>query len=72
MKKLILLLILAFVMCRCVPKNEDGSIKLNTGNVNNPQVVIIDSCEYIQWGYGLAHKGNCKYCVERRKKCKKN
>jgi hypothetical protein len=70
MKKLILLLALtlAFVMCGCVSKNQDGSIKLNTGNANNPQVIIIDSCEYIHWTYGLAHKGNCKYCVERRKK----
>lgn len=67
MKKLILLA-LAFVMCGCVPKNEDGSLKLNTGNPNYPRVVVIDSCEYINWAYGLAHKGNCKYCVERRKK----
>ncbi len=68
MKKLILLLALAFVMCGCVSKNQDGSIKLNTSKVTNPQVVIIDSCEYIQWSYGLAHKGNCKFCAERRKK----
>lgn len=55
-------------MFGCVPKNEDGSIKLDTGNANNPQVIIIDSCEYIHYGYGLAHKGNCKYCSERHKK----
>lgn len=68
MKKLILLA-LAFVMCGCVPpKNEDGSIKLNTGNANYPQVIVIDSCEYIHWVYGLAHKGDCKFCAERRKK----
>lgn len=29
---------------------------------------IIDSCEYITWGHGLAHKGNCKFCEERRRK----
>ena len=29
---------------------------------------VIDSCEYITWGQGLAHKGNCKFCAERRKK----
>ena len=68
MKKLILLLALAFVVCGCVPTNEDGSLKLNTGNANNPRVVVIDSCEYINWTYGLAHKGNCKYCAERRRK----
>lgn len=64
MKKLILLA-LAFVMCGCVSKNEDGSIKLDTGNANNPEVIIIDSCEYIHWSYGLAHKGNCKFCQKR-------
>jgi hypothetical protein len=68
MKKLILLLALAFVMCGCVSKNQDGSIKLNTGNSSNPQVIIIDSCEYIHWNYGLSHKGNCKFCAERHKK----
>ena len=40
-------------------------------------VIIIDSCEYIVYheytaataGYGyMAHKGNCKFCEERRKK----
>ena len=70
MKKLILLLALAFVMCGCVQKEEDGSLKLNTGLLNESHVVIIDSCEYISYngGYGLAHKGNCKFCAERRMK----
>lgn len=69
MKKLIILLAFAFVMCGCItPTNEDGSVKLNGSNANGPQVIIIDSCEYIHWVYGLAHKGNCKYCAERRKK----
>ena len=31
-------------------------------------VVVIDSCEYIKWNYGLSHKGNCKFCAERRQK----
>lgn len=68
MKKLILLLALALVMCGCVSVNEDGSVSLNSTNANNPKVVVIDSCEYIHWSYGLAHKGNCKFCAEHRKK----
>ncbi len=40
------------------------------------RVVVIDSCEYLigknrfgDAGYGyLSHKGNCKYCAERRKR----
>ena len=30
--------------------------------------IVIDSCEYIEAYNRLAHKGNCKFCVERRKK----
>ncbi len=48
--------------------NSDYTIKLC--------VIVIDSCEYIigrnstgYAGYGyLSHKGNCKYCAERRKR----
>lgn len=44
-------------------------------NTVNLRVVVIDSCEYLVGntssgyeGYGyLTHKGNCKYCAERRK-----
>ena len=70
MKKLILLLVLAFVMCGCYRKNADGSYAV--GNALNEFVVkTIDSCEYIVDGYRMyrmAHKGNCKYCAERCKK----
>ena len=45
------------------------------GNINKFEkydVIVIDSCEYIQYGdaYGylsITHKGNCKYCAERAK-----
>lgn len=64
MKKLILLLALAFMMCGCVEQNTDGSYKIG-GEIKE---VVIDSCEYITMQYRLAHKGNCKFCTERRKK----
>ena len=40
------------------------------------RVVVIDSCEYLigceccpYQGFGyMSHKGNCKYCAERRKR----
>lgn len=53
-------------MISCNDYNPDGSIKTDTpaGDFN---VVKIDSCEYIESLYRLAHKGNCKYCAERRK-----
>ena len=45
-------------------------------NAVNLRVVVIDSCEYLignsafgYQGYGyMTHKGNCKYCAERRKR----
>lgn len=67
MKKLILLVVLAFVMCGCYRENADGSYAI--GNAFNEfGVRTIDSCEYIVDGYWMAHKGNCKFCAERRKK----
>lgn len=68
MKKLILLALTAFMMVGCTEKDSNGHIAINTGNVNNPETLIIDSCEYVKWSYGLAHKGNCRFCKERRQK----
>ena len=62
MKKLILLFALAFVMCGCEPKVENG-YKVGSSIY---YVITIDDCEYIIWGNHCAHKGNCKYCIERR------
>lgn len=65
MKKLILLLALtlAFVMCGCMEQKADDSYRIGTF-----KVIVLDSCEYIVEGSKLAHKGNCKYCAERRRK----
>lgn len=67
MKKLILLTLIAFMMVGCVKKDSNGHITVNTG-YDNPKISVIDSCEYVNWGYGLAHKGNCCFCKERRQK----
>ena len=67
MKKLILLALIVIIMAGCIPTNPDGSLKLSE-RANGPRVVVIDSCEYICYGYGMAHKGNCKFCAERRRK----
>lgn len=70
MKKLVLLLALAFVMCGCVRYDHVHGC-IGREELYNPYyIVIIDSCEYIKVMYvdGLTHKGNCKYCAERRKK----
>ena len=51
----------------CNKYNSDGSYKTSDKFYADYNVVKIDSCEYIQSGYRLTHKGNCKYCTERRK-----
>lgn len=49
-------------------------IKKNLPVVDGYQqyVCVIDSCEYLVSGTGnshnICHKGNCKFCAERRKK----
>lgn len=67
MKKIILLALTALVMVGCTERDSNGHITINTG-VNNPSISIIDSCEYVNCGHGLAHKGNCRLCKERRQK----
>ena len=56
--------------------NDVYTVVISTSSIPiDLQVVVIDSCEYLighdfagYRGYGyLAHKGNCKYCAERRK-----
>jgi hypothetical protein len=64
MKKLILLALITLMMVGCVEKESNDNIAVNTG-AYNPHTSIIDSCEYVKWGYGLSHKGNCRFCEER-------
>ena len=73
MKKLIGLLVLLgiVILSSCKQRNSDGSWSLNEKPRNStvtqgPYVEVIDSCEYIIWGYGMAHKGNCRFCENRR------
>lgn len=70
MKQIASLALTALMMVGCTKKDSNGHIAITTGcnDYSNPQISIIDSCEYVNWGYGLAHKGNCKFCAERRKK----
>lgn len=62
MKRIILLAFAALMMVGC----------MKDGKVDRSEFVIVelDSCEYIKWNasYGYQHKGNCKFCKERRQK----
>lgn len=65
MKKIIPLALAALIMVGCdyTPTHHTTS--------DGKRVVFIDSCEYIKYsnGYGVhySHKGNCRFCAERRK-----
>lgn len=56
------------LLAECVPPPKERD---NKGISSYWDVIVIDSCEYIYMtnfhqGF-LAHKGNCKYCEQRRK-----
>lgn len=66
MKKIILLSLTALMMVGC-----DYNSKRNIDTETEGQMygtIIIDSCEYIKGYSRLAHKGNCRFCKERRQK----
>jgi hypothetical protein len=67
MKKLLLLSLLATMMVGCEEKNEDREYATCERGYTY-EVLVIDSCEYFRSAYILAHKGNCKFCLERNKK----
>ena len=66
MKKIILLALTALTMVGC---GKDV-----TYTTEGMPISIIDSCEYIKcYTYGVntyvySHKGNCRFCAERRQK----
>lgn len=66
MKKIILLALTALMMVGCDYTPTDHT------TTDGKRVVLIDSCEYIKWSNGFGahytHKGNCRFCKERRHK----
>lgn len=66
MKKFILLALTTLMIVGCDYKNQDGSY--DTSRSLDYGIVVIDSCEYINGFNRLAHKGNCRFCEERKEK----
>ena len=66
MKKIILLVLAALIMVGCKTDIEKDT-KFCTETYH---VIILDSCEYYShtYKYDLTHKGNCRFCKERRHK----
>ena len=69
MKKVLLILIISisFVSCADFPRSIEADIEYD----KKSYIVVLDSCEYLkEHTYGndiYVHKGNCKYCEQRRK-----
>lgn len=66
MKKIILLVFTTLMMIGCDDKNTQPR------ELSGTRTYVIDSCEYVGMAIGcrsgvLAHKGNCRFCAERRK-----
>lgn len=65
MKKILLFALTAFLMVGCNDKSDADGFK----------TIVVDSCEYLYkempstgGPYAvMAHKGNCRFCKERRK-----
>ena len=64
MKKIVLVALTALLLAGCAERDKSYDNYMPVGY----HVVVINGCEYIEETYGLAHKGNCKYCEQRRKK----
>ena len=64
MKKLLLLALTAMIMVGCGEYKGKDQQSISLIGYSD---VEIDSCQYIIGYNVLAHKGNCKYCAERRK-----
>ena len=64
MKKIILLALTALVIVGCSEEMD------KTTKMVEFKILQIDSCEYLKINgyYGFAHKGNCRFCKERREK----
>ena len=72
MKKVLLLTLITMMMVGCMKTKENGepivSNYYKEHSVDNPYIQVLDSCEYIRWHSEIAHKGNCRFCKERRQK----
>jgi hypothetical protein len=78
-------LLVAVIFCGCeaprqqpeqpIVKTEEQIVN-EQAYINDLEIVVLDSCEYILFdrrrGYagsgGICHKHNCKFCAERSKK----
>lgn len=65
MKTIIILLACIACLVGCKKPNKE-----RIGDYFEVQSLVIDSCDYLLYikttGTSITHKGNCKYCIERK------
>ena len=59
------------IMVGCIDEEQEKQIE-EAKRLDGFNTIVIDSCEYLKMtrGYAgfFAHKGNCRFCKERRQK----
>ena len=70
--KMLVITALLWLLVICIQRFENSYVDNVSYNDQEYNVIVVDSCEYLykRSGYRgyFAHKGNCKYCIERQKK----
>jgi hypothetical protein len=71
---LAILMLAAGLYAGCSNDNTSQTNSQNNLMVDSRQytIIVIDSCEYVSYAVGMnhsmfSHKGNCKYCLIRKK-----
>ena len=76
MKQLVDLFIIGIIFGVLIVWMDESGHKFDPNNIPEEKILpqsdisycVIDSCEYITWGHKMAHKGNCRFCAQRRMK----
>jgi hypothetical protein len=66
-KKIILLALSALMMVGC-EKSSNKTKQEKIDEMFAERTFVVDSCEYISFWKSSTHKGNCRFCKERRQK----
>lgn len=67
--KIYLMAVLIMVLSSCSSKPSSCPQVVHLSD-ETYKIFVIDSCEYVKVAgmYGISHKGNCKFCEERRRR----
>ena len=68
----VLLAVVFLIGCTESNVNKNSTGVILTNGSEDVRIIVIDSCEYLYYSgesrMGMAHKGNCKFCLARHSK----